>query len=407
LPASADQAKVDALQREAIAIKEQVEAKKKEAADKRDAVTAYREAAAKARQAEVVEYRKLEKERRVIYNELQELRGNLRVYCRLRPRMDPNIKEYVSPVDDITLRIVDPTMETAADYEFDLILPESATQENVFSEVHPLVASVLDGYNVCVFAYGQTGSGKTHTMEGTPQDRGISFRTLSELFSAGLEREAEGYSTVFLLSVLEVYNDKIFDLLDGRKPAAARWGGKEVGVVVQPQKLTPVKSVEEVEMLLSSAYVNRSVAGTDCNQHSSRSHCLLTIHVVSENVAAKAKLTAKLHLIDLAGSERVKNSGVEGMRFKEATHINTSLTHLKSVIQALAQKNDGHVPFRNSALTSLLQDSLGGNCKCLMFANVSVLAGNVPETICTLKYASEARKVVVGKVTAKVTKTEA
>ena len=362
-----------------------------------------REEAAARRQGEFNEYRRLERERRSVYNELQELRGNLRVYCRLRPRLGAP-EAFVVPVDDITLRVTDPSMETTADYEFDLVLPEDASQATVFSEVQPLVTSVLDGFNVCVFAYGQTGSGKTHTMEGSAQDRGISFRTLAELFSTGQDRVADGYTTQFNLSVLEVYNDKIYDLLDGRKAAAARWGGKEMGVVVQPQRLAPVESVAQVEELLAKAYENRSVAGTDCNQHSSRSHCLLTIHVASENAAAKARISGKLHLIDLAGSERVKNSGVEGDRLKEATHINKSLTHLKSVIQALARGDDGHVPFRNSALTSLLQDSLGGNCKCLMFANVSVLPNNVPETICTLKYAAEARRVVVGKVTAKVTK---
>merc|ERR1719238_743588 len=265
-----------------------------------------RDSAQQKREEELATYRKLEKQRRVVYNTLQELRGNLRVYCRLRPRLEGTVKAFVEPTDDIALQVTDPTMETTSEYEFDLVMPETTSQQDVFAEVQPLVTSVLDGYNVCVFAYGQTGSGKTHTMEGSPTDRGISFRTLTELFALARTREADGYKTTFCLSVLEVYNDKIYDLLEGRKAATARWGGKEVGVVVQPQKLEPVTSVEQVEALLAQAYSNRSVAGTDCNQHSSRSHCLLTIHVRAENASAKARFNAKLHLIDLAGSERVK-----------------------------------------------------------------------------------------------------
>jgi kinesin family protein C2/C3 len=397
-------AKREALSLQADALRAGIEQTTKRAAEVAKELEEIKAKAQAKREEEVQAYRRLEKQRRVVYNQLQELRGNLRVYCRLRPR-PAGEKAFVEPVDDITLKVTDPVMETSADYEFDLVMPEQTAQKDVFAEVQPLVTSVLDGYNVCVFAYGQTGSGKTHTMEGSANDRGVSFRTLTELFALAVARESEGYKTEFNLSVLEVYNDKIFDLLAGRKPAAARWGGKDVGVVVQPQQLEPVKSVEQVENLLQEAYKNRSVAGTDCNQHSSRSHCLLTIHVMAENASAKARFAAKLHLIDLAGSERVKSSGVEGDRLKEASHINMSLTHLKSVIQALAGKDDKHVPFRNSALTSLLQDSLGGNCKCLMFANVSTLGNNVPETICTLKYAAGARKVVVGKVTARVTKT--
>jgi kinesin family protein C2/C3 len=130
----------------------------------------------------------------------------------------------------------------------------------------------------------------------------------------------------------------------------------------------------------------------------------LTVFINALNTTTQSVTSAKLHLIDLAGSERVKNSGVEGDRLKEATHINTSLTHLKTVISALANKS-AHVAYRNSTLTSMLQDSLGGNCKCLMFANISAATFNVPESICTMKYAAEARKVEIGKVTANVKKT--
>lgn len=383
------------------ALEQELEQLRNESYEAEERVKRYLASVQAERDAAVKAYKDVEKQRRVVYNELQELRGNLRVYCRLRPRGKGDTA-FVTPDDDITLRVTDPDSEQTTTYEFDMVLGEQATQQEVFQEVQPLAVSILDGYNVCVFAYGQTGSGKTHTMEGHAKDRGLSFRTMSELFDMAAARAADDYETTFQLSVLEVYNNKVFDLLSERAACTVRWGGPSQGVVVQPLSTRAVASVAEVERQLKDAYAHRSVAGTDCNMHSSRSHCLLTIYVTCLNPANRSKTTGKLHLIDLAGSERVKNSGVEGDRLKEATHINTSLTHLKSVIQSLATGGDQHVPFRNSALTSLLQDSLGGNCKCLMFANVSVLGNNVPETICTLKYASEARKVMVGKATASV-----
>ncbi|CUG94395.1 kinesin-14, putative [Bodo saltans] len=353
-------------------------------------------------QNDQAEYRKLERKRREIYNEIQELKGNLRVYCRIKPRMPNEGKACVTVVDDMTVRIADPQTESSQEHEFDFVIGESASQEEIFEEVRPLATSVLDGFNVCIFAYGQTGSGKTYTMEGPPSNRGINYRAVRELFTIAKERGDE-YKSVLKVSILEVYNDKLFDLQNKRSSSKVRWGGESVGVVIEPLLRTAVTSADDVQTALEKAYLNRSVAGTECNAHSSRSHCILTIFVDATNNATGNVVTGKLHLIDLAGSERVKNSGVEGDRLKEATHINTSLTHLKTVIQGLANKSH-HVAYRNSTLTSMLQDSLGGNCKCLMFANVSALAHNVPETICTIKYAAEARKVEVGKVVAKVRK---
>jgi kinesin family member C2/C3 len=353
-------------------------------------------------QNDQAEYRKLERKRREIYNEIQELKGNLRVYCRIKPRMPNEGGACVTVVDDMTVRITDQQMESSQEHEFDFVIGESASQEEIFEEVRPLATSVLDGFNVCIFAYGQTGSGKTYTMEGPPSNRGINYRAVRELFTIARERGDE-YKSVLRVSILEVYNDKLFDLQNKRSSSKVRWGGDSVGVVIEPLLRTTVTSADDVQNALEKAYLNRSVAGTECNAHSSRSHCILTIFVDATNNATGNVVTGKLHLIDLAGSERVKNSGVEGDRLKEATHINTSLTHLKTVIQGLANKSH-HVAYRNSTLTSMLQDSLGGNCKCLMFANVSSLAHNVPETICTIKYAAEARKVEVGKVLANVRK---
>ena len=350
---------------------------------------------------DLVVYKTLERRRRETYNKIQELKGNLRVYCRVKPIGKGESNECVQVLDDMTVRITDPDLVKVQEYEFDFVIGEDATQEQIFEEVRPLAASVLDGFNVCIFAYGQTGSGKTYTMEGPPNNRGINFRAVKELFAVARER-GEEYQCTMSVSILEVYNDKAFDLQAKRTPCKIRWGN-ELGVVIEPLQKHVVTSVEDVQKALESAYLSRSVAGTDCNAHSSRSHCILTVYINATNTATQSVTTAKLHLIDLAGSERVKNSGVEGDRLKEATHINTSLTHLKTVINALANKSV-HVAYRNSTLTSMLQDSLGGNCKCLMFANVSAATHNVPESICTMKYAAEARKVEIGKVSANVKK---
>lgn len=368
------------------------------------AVVAAREGTKKALAARLAEYRALERQRREMYNAIQEAKGNLRVYCRLKPFLSGEAADNVnvSRVDDMTLHVADPNTMREQDYEFDFVIGQQATQEEIFEEVRPLATSVLDGYNVCIFAYGQTGSGKTYTMEGPSHDRGVSYRAVRELFTVAGQRGGE-YTFQMRVSILEVYNNVVYDLQAARAPSKVRWGGDDVGVVIEPLAKNEVSSQDDVQRLLDAAYTHRRVAGTDCNAHSSRSHAVLTVWVDAHNAVANTTVRGKLHLIDLAGSERVKHSMAEGERLKEATHINTSLTHLKTVIQALASKS-GFVAYRNSQLTSLLQDSLGGNCKCLMFANVSALDSNIPESICTLKYAAEARRVEVGKATANVKK---
>eukprot|EP00744_Colponema_vietnamica_P003323 GILI01005113.1.p1 GENE.GILI01005113.1~~GILI01005113.1.p1 ORF type:complete len:343 (+),score=64.60 GILI01005113.1:317-1345(+) len=337
-------------------------------------------------------------------------RAAVRVICRTRPT-DSLSKDNIQFLDDgrsVLIRTVRPQMElvnnTVGDYlhKLDLVLKD-ASQEHTFDmAAGDMIRSLMAGYNGTVLCYGQTGSGKTYTMEGPPSNRGINYRTVRELFNVAKERSAD-YQFHLSVSVMEIYNDKAFDLSSGRTPAKVRWAGDDAGVVVEPLAKKAVTSADDVQEALDKAYASRSIAGTNMNAHSSRSHCVLTVFVTARNLSTNTQIRGKLHLIDLAGSERVKQSGVEGDRLKEASHINISLTHLKTVIGALANKK-GHVAYRNSTLTSLLQDSLGGNCKCLMFANISGETKNVPESVCTIKYAAEARKVEVGKVTANVSK---
>ena len=349
----------------------------------------------------VEKYKKEERRRRELYNQLMELKGNIRVYCRLKPCSSDETNECISLDDDMTMLIKDPNAGKQTLYEFDKCFGEGASQLEIFEEAKGLAISVLDGFYVCIFAYGQTGSGKTYTMEGPPENRGVNFRTVSELFKVTEER-LEDYKYELSVSVLEVYNDKIFDLQNKRSPVKVTPAPKgERDVTIQPLQTEKVTNTEEVIEFLSKAYAHRKVAGTSMNQHSSRSHCILTVYVKGENIHTGKKLTGKLHLVDLAGSERLKQSEVEGEQLIEATHINKSLTQLGLCINCLANKKD-HIPFRNSQLTTLLQDSLGGNCKCLMFANISPLSSNVSETISTMKFATNARKVELGKASKNV-----
>ncbi|KAL5983620.1 hypothetical protein ACLOJK_017708 [Asimina triloba] len=256
-------------------------------------------------------------------------------------------------------------------------------KEEVFIDTQPLIRSVLDGYNVCIFAYGQTGSGKTYTMTGpeelTEQGLGVNYRALNDLFIlAKQRRDAICYDVA--VQMMEIYNEQVRDLL---------------GLNVPDANLIPVTSTADVIELMNTGHRNRAVSATAMNDRSSRSHSCLTVHVQGRDVISGGTVRGSLHLVDLAGSERVDKSEVKGDRLKEAQHINKSLAALGDVIAALAQKNS-HVPYRNSKLTQLLQDSLGGRAKTLMFVHISPEMEAVGETISTLKFAERVATIELG-----------
>ncbi|KAL3843963.1 hypothetical protein ACJIZ3_001366 [Penstemon smallii] len=268
----------------------------------------------------------------------------------------------------------------------------------VLVQTLPVVTSVLDGYNVCIFAYGQTGTGKTYTMEGTPENRGVNYRTLEELFRLSNERSSIMRYELFV-SMLEVYNEKIRDLLveNSDEPAKkleikqSAEGTQEVPGLVEAR----VHGTDEVWGLLTLGGQARSVGSTHANELSSRSHCLLRVTVVGENLINGNKTKSHLWLVDLAGSERVGKILAEGDRLKESQFINKSLSALGDVISALASKTS-HVPYRNSKLTHMLQSSLGGDCKTLMFVQISPNVVDLGETLCSLNFASRVRGVEHG-----------
>lgn len=275
----------------------------------------------------------------------------------------------------------------------------------MFKEVEGLITSAIDGYNVCIFAYGQTGSGKTFTMEGIDSNRGVNYRSLETLFN--LRKEKRDILDVSIsVAMLEIYNEEIRDMLVDRSNAAAgfpKLSAKEGpnGMYVPDLTIYDVEELEDVLEILNLGAKNRTTFATNMNEHSSRSHAMLSVYIKSFNKIMNTTSYGKLHLIDLAGSERVSRSGATGDRLKEAAAINKSLSALGDVIQARAEKK-GHVPFRNSTLTYLLSDSLSGDSKTLMFVNVSPVASNADETVCSLNFASRVRSVELGRASKNV-----
>ncbi|KAL1075307.1 hypothetical protein V6Z11_D11G352400 [Gossypium hirsutum] len=352
-------------------------------------------------------------ERKRLYNEVIELKGNIRVFCRCRPLNQVEIANGSSSVvefdssQDTELQIVS-SDSSKKQFKFDHVFRPEDGQDAVFARTKPIVTSVLDGYNVCIFAYGQTGTGKTFTMEGTPENRGVNYRTLEELFRVAGERGGVMKYELFV-SMMEVYNEKIRDLLgeSSNQPTKkleikqAAEGTQEVPGLVE----ACVNSTEEVWELLKSGNRVRSVGATNANELSSRSHCLLRVTVRGTNLINSQKTKSHLWLVDLAGSERVGKIEVEGERLKESQFINKSLSALGDVISALASKT-AHVPYRNSKLTHMLQSSLGGDCKTVMFVQISPSSADLGETLCSLNFASRVRGIESGPARKQVDLTE-
>ncbi|KAL0689686.1 hypothetical protein Bca4012_089364 [Brassica carinata] len=264
-------------------------------------------------------------------------------------------------------------------------------KEQIYIDTQPVIRSVLDGFNVCIFAYGQTGSGKTYTMSGpdlmTETTWGVNYRALRDLFQLS---NARTHVVAYEIGVqmIEIYNEQ-FLTLDIRNNSQLN------GLNVPDASLVPVSSTRDVLDLMRIGQKNRAVGATALNERSSRSHSVLTVHVQGKELATGSILRGCLHLVDLAGSERVEKSEAVGERLKEAQHINKSLSALGDVISALAQKSS-HVPYRNSKLTQVLQDSLGGQAKTLMFVHINPEVNAVGETISTLKFAQRVSSIELG-----------
>ncbi|KAK8673861.1 hypothetical protein V6N13_112171 [Hibiscus sabdariffa] len=348
-----------------------------------------------------VKYSEEQAKRKELYNQIQDTKGNIRVFCRCRPLSKEETSAGFAQVVDFDaakdggLGILTGA-STKKNFKFDRVYTPTDNQVDVFADALPLVTSVLDGYNVCIFAYGQTGTGKTFTMEGTDQNRGVNYRTLEELFQIAKER-SDSFTYNISVSVLEVYNEQIRDLLSTSftskrleiKQSAE--GFHHVPGIVEAQ----VENIKEVWDVLQIGSNSRVVGSNNVNEHSSRSHCMLCIMVKSKNLMTGECTKSKLWLVDLAGSERLAKTDAQGERLKEAQNINKSLSALGDVVYALATKSS-HIPYRNSKLTHLLQDSLGGDSKTLMFVQISPSERDLSETLSSLNFATRVRGVELG-----------
>ena len=283
------------------------------------------------------------------------------------------------------------------DFTFDAVFDETCRQVEVYTEsCAPVVEQVLEGYNGTVFAYGQTGTGKTHSMEGVAGDaelKGIIPRVFEHVFDAIATIESKEF--LVRASYLEIYNEDIRDLLKKDEKKLELKDSADSGVYVKDLSSFIVKSVAECDRIFQVGTKNRTVGATAMNAGSSRSHSIFTLVVEQAgNVGGEQQLAlGKLNLVDLAGSERQAKTEATGQRLKEATKINLSLSALGNVIKALVDPKKGHIPYRDSKLTRLLQDSLGGNAKTVMIANLGPADYNFDETINTLRYANRAKNI--------------
>jgi kinesin family protein C1 len=387
--------------------------------------------------------------RRYLHNLVQELKGNIRVFCRIRPNLAKEIESMLadnitsevnrlsissaSSVSSVTssnmttepqfrivssssVEVVAPSqrsfMETNKNskqhlskwsFSFDRIFGPESTQEEVFEEISQLVQSALDGYRVCIFAYGQTGSGKTYTMLGGENEgeSGVIPKSMRKIFSAAESRHEHNWEFHLKASFLEIYNETIRDLLADQTTSI-----KERNYDIKIDRLTgatyvvgltveDISTPQQLEKLLRKSMANRATAATRCNERSSRSHSVFRLYISGRNKETGQERVGLLNLIDLAGSERLNSSGSTGDRLRETQHINKSLSALGDVISSLSNK-EKYIPYRNSKLTYLLQDSLGGDSKTLMFVNISPTADSFQETLCSLRFAQKVNSCQIG-----------
>ncbi|XP_057457693.1 kinesin-like protein KIN-14N [Lotus japonicus] len=367
------------------------------------------------------EYKLIEGERlrKKLHNTILELKGNIRVFCRVRPLLpdescstEGKIFSYPSSLETSGRGIDLAQNGQKHSFSFDKVFTPEASQDEVFVEISQLVQSALDGYKVCIFAYGQTGSGKTYTMMGRPghpEEKGLIPRSLEQIFQAKQSQQPQGWKYEMQVSMLEIYNETIRDLISTNRSSSDSTRsengtpGKQYAIKhdangnthVSDLTVVDVHSAKEVAFLLNQAANSRSVGKTQMNEQSSRSHFVFTLRIYGVNESTDTQVQGVLNLIDLAGSERLSKSGSTGDRLKETQAINKSLSSLSDVIFALAKKDD-HVPFRNSKLTYLLQPCLGGDSKTLMFVNISPDPSSVSESLCSLRFASRVNACEIG-----------
>eukprot|EP01062_Namystynia_karyoxenos_P005570 TRINITY_DN11935_c2_g1_i2.p1 TRINITY_DN11935_c2_g1~~TRINITY_DN11935_c2_g1_i2.p1 ORF type:complete len:639 (+),score=322.04 TRINITY_DN11935_c2_g1_i2:825-2741(+) len=351
------------------------------------------------RLAEVEElWRKEVISRKKLFNEVQDLKGKIRVMVRCRP-MNSIEKSKKSEIvmdfpDEYQLNVPKKKKE----FIFDFVFGPTSTQEMVWEESKHFCQSAVDGYNTCIFAYGQTGSGKTHTMEGNPEMPGLTPRCINEVYEI-VEKMTGTCDFSISCYMLELYTDNLHDLLltpeQKKAPPALDIKKDSKGMVfVQGALVRPCETREELARTYMDGCKSRHVRATGMNAASSRSHLVFGIMIETQQRSTGKVTVGKMSLVDLAGSERMDKTGIkdhQGQR--EAMSINKSLTALGDVIRALSTDPGGFIPYRNNKLTLLMSDSLGGNAKTMMIAAVSPASYNIDESCNTLAYASNTKNI--------------
>ncbi|KAM8760480.1 putative LOC110439812 homolog [Acanthopagrus schlegelii] len=346
--------------------------------------------------------------RKKYYNMVEDMKGKIRVFCRIRPVNRNEAAQggaiAVEKIDEYSVTVETPRGQR--EFQFDKVFSAEASQDDLFHDTHRLIQSTIDGYNVCIFSYGQTGSGKTFTMVGDKEQKkpGIMPRSFNAIFDL-IRENSNKFDFKVSTYMLELYNDRLQDLFvspAGEAHAQSQSHGvsKRVeikrtrkGVVfAQGAETKEASSAQELYALFQQACANRHISATKMNVESSRSHLIIGIMVESRNLTNGSVSTGKLSLVDLAGSERAAKTGAKDHQLKEANSINKSLSALGDVISALSSDLP-HVPYRNSKLTQVMQDSLGGNAKTLMIVNISPSECNLEETLTSLIYATRVKAI--------------
>lgn len=337
---------------------------------------------------------------------------SIHVAVRIRPlnkKEITNKNNIITSVVGNSVRLKDPDNGHVRKYDYNFVYnsfeqnENFASQEHIFNDLgEQIINSAFQGYNCCIFAYGQTGSGKTYTMMGTKNNRGLIPRICYEIFNRQLTHNNEDIGSDQITycveaSYLEIYLEKVYDLLSKNNKIRIR-DHKESGPYVEGLTHVVVNQHSDLLRIINQGNKIRAVASTNMNERSSRSHAVFTINFTKISIdtnGIKREVVSKINLVDLAGSERVNSSKVVGVHFSEAIKINLSLSTLGAVINKLSSnKKNKHIPFRESTLTWLLKESLGGNSKTIMLATVSPADVNYSESINTLRYAANAKKII-------------
>jgi len=365
------------------------------------------------------QYKEVLAQKKKLHNKLEDMKGKVRVYARIRPPSQKEIEagdsvkcEYEDEISLSLTTIFGGTEESKRTFQYDSVFGPNTTQEHIFDECCGMMESALDGYSACVFAYGQTGAGKTWTMSGKDDVKsnwGLTRRFVEYLFSEVETKRAKNQATIKVsCEFLEIYCDELRDLFyimdnASNKKALANAPKLEPGmnaqgrVVVKGIMNKEATNMEQMLGWFNEANKGRVVHATEMNKESSRSHSVFTIYTENFNHTTKKTFRGKLNIIDLAGSERTGKSMVEGQQLEEANAINNSLMALGMVVSSLGEVDKNGKPkfvnYRNNILTRVMQDSLGGTSKTLMFVNMSPAGSNAQETRGSLEYAKNMKKI--------------